>query len=51
MEISVAEGKVKVTMKTGFFTSIDEFSLDEEYMKEMDKVWMKVIVLFKHSAL
>lgn len=41
MEISVTGGKVKIIMKTGLFTSEDLFSIDEEYMKELQGIWMK----------
>lgn len=44
MEISVTGGKVKIIMKTGLFTSEDLFSIDEEYMKELQGIWMKVIL-------
>ena len=44
MEISVTGGKVKIIMKTGLFTSEDLFSIDEEYMKEIQGIWMKVIL-------
>ena len=44
MEISVTGDKVKIIMKTGLFTSEDLFSIDEEYMKEIQGIWMKVIL-------
>jgi hypothetical protein len=44
MEISVTGDKIKIIMKTGLFTSEDLFSIDEEYMKEIQGIWMKVIL-------
>ncbi|CAC5388517.1 CRABP1 [Mytilus coruscus] len=40
-ELTVSGGKIKIAMKTGLFTSVDEFSLGEEYMKEIQGTWMK----------
>lgn len=51
MEIAVSNDKIKVTMKTGFFTSVDDFSLDEEYMKEMQGVWMKATGSYHEAKL
>jgi len=52
MEISVTGGKVKIIMKTGLFTSEDLFSIDEEFMKEIQGIWMKVILFHLiHSTL
>ncbi|XP_071181108.1 cellular retinoic acid-binding protein 1-like [Mytilus edulis] len=40
-ELTMSGGKIKIAMKTGLFTSVDEFSLGEEYMKEIQGTWMK----------
>ncbi|CAC5398097.1 unnamed protein product [Mytilus coruscus] len=40
-ELTVSGAKIKIAMKTGLFTSVDEFSLGEEYMKEIQGTWMK----------
>lgn len=43
MTISIEnDNKIKIVMKTGFFTQEDCFHLDEEFLKEMQGTLMKV---------
>ncbi|XP_062588342.1 fatty acid-binding protein homolog 1-like [Saccostrea cucullata] len=52
MTISIeSNNKIKIVMKTGFFTQEDCFNLNEEFLKEMQKTVMKATATYEDGVL